>query len=485
MFSPKKSRNALTLRDKVRLLNLDKKNAHTRQQLANMFGIGLTQVYRVVKDRENIMTLYHTNKINEEFCRVSQLRGVKMVVDVSLLEWIKRLRDRNVHVTGIMIKKTALEMSKLLGIEGFKASNGWLQGFIKRYKLSLSKYSRAGSTAPALMTTWKSRILDVINEYDASDIYALDETGLFFRAQPSHLLAYRNERCSMGEMADNRATLLLCVSMSGEKEIPLVICSCYKESSKDDAVPPAIEYQYEERSLMTTTIMRDWLIRFDRKIGQQGRKVVLFLDHAMSHQSVVLRNVTLTFVHPNFTPSWDPMAQGVFQNFKAKYRERVLKYMVDHALANEVIERPMEEIDIHTATTWICSAWDDVEEKTITNAFGKAGFPVKQDPSCDDEAAYVETEHSIAHVSRLLGILPPGTLKNYIFIDDNLAIEADTIDVIEIVKHFYNNSSTISNDVIEDESTAELNEGKPPFSTHFLASSSMLCESPLIDEGSA
>ena len=50
-----------------------------------------------------------------------------------------------------------------------------------------------------------------------------DETELFFRALPDKTLCFKDKQCGGGKVAEERLTVLLCASMSGEREKPLVI----------------------------------------------------------------------------------------------------------------------------------------------------------------------------------------------------------------------------------------------------------------------
>ena len=71
---------------------------------------------------------------------------------------------------------------------------------------------------------WISSILpDLLKKYKPEDVYNADETGLFYKLQPDRTLAFKGEKCSGGKKPKDCLTILVCVSMAGEKVPPLVI----------------------------------------------------------------------------------------------------------------------------------------------------------------------------------------------------------------------------------------------------------------------
>jgi hypothetical protein len=58
---------------------------------------------------------------------------------------------------------------------------------------------------------------------ELQNVFNTDETGLFYRALPEKMFAYKEESCSGEKIVKELLTVLLCVSMSGEKLKPLVI----------------------------------------------------------------------------------------------------------------------------------------------------------------------------------------------------------------------------------------------------------------------
>lgn len=82
-----------------------------------------------------------------------------------------------------------------------------------------------------------------------------------------------------------------------------------------------------KKAWMTRSIMTDWLLDMDKRMGFQKRKILLFLDNAGSHhRELNLKNIKIIFLPPNTTSVCQPLDQGIIQNFKFFYRRQILKH---------------------------------------------------------------------------------------------------------------------------------------------------------------
>ena len=69
----------------------------------------------------------------------------------------------------------------------------------------------------------KQQLDSSVEGYSPKDIYNCDETGLFFRALPSHSNVSKADSAKNGKLAKDRITVLLTSSMAGDKLRPIVI----------------------------------------------------------------------------------------------------------------------------------------------------------------------------------------------------------------------------------------------------------------------
>ena len=87
---------------------------------------GLRYKLTILKNQESITRYYETNSPAAR----KRLHGPQYEdVDSTLYDLYCLARHRLVPVTGPMLQEEALIIAHSLGINGFKASNGWLQRF--------------------------------------------------------------------------------------------------------------------------------------------------------------------------------------------------------------------------------------------------------------------------------------------------------------------------------------------------------------------
>ena len=116
--------------------------------------------------------------------------------------------------------------------------------------------------------------------------------------------------------------------MEGEFEETLVIGRtekprCFKNVSMTNL---PIHWKHNKKAWMTTDIFDAWLKRFDRKMTAKGRKILLPLDNASSHdKDLHLTNVKLQFLPSNSTSRLQPLDQGIIKAIKAHYRKRLME----------------------------------------------------------------------------------------------------------------------------------------------------------------
>jgi hypothetical protein len=101
-------------------------------------------------------------------------------------EWFVLQRSKRIPISSPSLQEYALKMAAELGdIDGFKASNGWLDRFKSRYNIQFRVISgEAASVNSETIEDWTSRLPVILENYDPHDVYNCDETGLFFKLMP-------------------------------------------------------------------------------------------------------------------------------------------------------------------------------------------------------------------------------------------------------------------------------------------------------------
>ncbi|XP_025405571.1 tigger transposable element-derived protein 6-like, partial [Sipha flava] len=230
-------------------------------------------------------------------------------------------------------------------------------------------------------------------------IFNCDETGLFFRALPDKTLCLKNEICRGGKKAKDRLTILLCVNMIGEFETPLIIKKSLKPRCfiSINVSTLCVNWNANRKAWMNRDLMTDWLMCFNRKMEMENRKIILFLDNASIHPDTLnLKNIKLIFLPPNTTSIWQPLHQGIIQNFKVHYRQRLLRHILSKIDQN--VEN--KSINVLDAFFWIKSALKNIKPKIVKNCFKKSGF------FSSDTAKYVMEHDNVTNLNIFSELVP-------------------------------------------------------------------------------
>lgn len=427
----------LTLQEKVKIIEIFNKEKPSVRNLAKQFNIGKTQAAEIVKNKEELLKNFNSNVHPAQKRSFFKTGGLN--IDKLCYDWFVKARNKNIPLSGPIIRTKAKEIAESLGYENFGASAGWLEKFRRRHNISFKAISgEAASVDPADVASFVEKVPHLIRNFEARDIYNADETGLFFRALPDKTFALKGEKCVGGKMAKERLTVLHCVNLAGEKEKLVVIGKAARPRAfkKISLNLLPVNWYSNRKAWMTNDIMTEWLSQFDRKMAVQKRKNLLFLDNAASHpRDLNLRNITIYFLPPNTTAFCQPLDQGIIQNFKIRYRTRILKHILAQmdtvANANELVK----SVTVLDAIYFLNSAWQEVSCDTIKNCFKKAGF--RHQPSAFDKNDQFDSEDelplsTIAEMSKMLqqvigdqNINP----KDFLDIDKNLVLEDESIEI--------------------------------------------------------
>lgn len=86
-------------------------------------------------------------------------------------------------------------MAKELEIEGFKASNHWMENFKDRHGIKFrTEQGEAAAVDQEVVATWQETVLkEALTKYSADDVFNADETGLFWKLMPNKTLAFKSK----------------------------------------------------------------------------------------------------------------------------------------------------------------------------------------------------------------------------------------------------------------------------------------------------
>ena len=219
--SPSSNRNCLTLEKRaeaVRLLN----SGQSIRKVCKIMGCGRTQIHDISKRKRETMEEYakSPNVKAKRRCRDTGFEEINRLTWI----WFQDSTGRRFNISGPLIQERALIFAHELGISTFKASNGWLESFLKRHDIVFKKLTgERGDVDLDVVSSWKSKLHTKTAEYKPADIFNMDETGLFFKDTTKSSYLVKGEDCGGGKKSKERITIALCASMEGKRSADLYI----------------------------------------------------------------------------------------------------------------------------------------------------------------------------------------------------------------------------------------------------------------------
>ena len=176
----------------------------------------------------------------------------------------------------------------------------------------------------------------------------------------------------------SRISIVFCTNATGSDKMPAwVIGTARRPRSLQYANVGAmgITWRWNKKAWMTTPIMVEWLKAFYRRVGPV-KQVLLTMDNFSVHQSAIREapppaNIKIIYLPPNGTSKYQPLDQGIIQNFKALYKKHWLRFMVGEY---EARRDPVKTVDLLRVIRWTTHSWSQVTTQTISNCFDKDTF---------------------------------------------------------------------------------------------------------------
>ena len=81
--------------------------------------------------------------------------------------------------------------------------------------------------------------------------------------------------------------------------------------------------------------------------------------------------IIIIFLPKNTTSRLQPLDAGIIQNFKVKYRKRLVKYVLAWIHEDGSATQIVKGVDVLVAIRWLQKSWNEVANLTINNCFEK------------------------------------------------------------------------------------------------------------------
>lgn len=262
--------------------------AYVKSKLGKTLGRSVISDW-ITKDRDRIMSAKGVGK--------KKMTESKLpLVEQEIYEYVIQCNEFNGTVTGDNIRKAAREVTEMMITHeklpldfDFQFSNGWLEGFKKRWNLkSWRRFGEKGSADEDGIVLARRNfriVLERLMICKAIDVYNLDETGLRWLAPPNRTIS--DSRPNGFKRAEDRYTVMVCCNAAGTRKQTLMIVAKPKNSKsfKHYDPRPHVWYRCNASAWMTGALFRPWLEAFNVQMRDQGRSVCLCMDNCSAHSS--------------------------------------------------------------------------------------------------------------------------------------------------------------------------------------------------------
>ena len=428
----KRSHKEMSLEDKIALIRASEASPKpTQAHLSCQFSIGRSTVGDILRKKRLYEEAWEGN-IYSKRQRLSKTTNAE-AVNEKLYAFFNQARAKNIPISGPILQSKALQFAEELDVEDFRASNGWLDAWKKRYNIKQFKISgESAGVNMALVDDYKSRIPGITSGYQLEDIFNCDETGLFYRALPDKTLAQRKQAVKGGKCSKDRLTVLLCCSCTGEKLKPLVIGKADKPRAfkgiQVENLP--VQWRANSKAWMNTQCFSEWLRNLNLKMKMHKRKILLFMDNVSSHvaSDITLSNVTIKFLPANTTSCLQPLDAGIIKTFKMYFRTRLLQHVVSCMDECNSATELSKQVNVLQAVTWIASAWREVSSSTIAKCFSHCGFNDVQLQEMTNSSDTVESNiQQLLEIASGAGMQVDMSGSEYLTSDEHIPTESDDI----------------------------------------------------------
>lgn len=370
--------------------------------LITKYNVGRRTLTRIKQDTESLLSKAHDN---DRSLQQKTFRTVRVPpIEERLVDFVSIARQAKLPVTlNVLIAKAlSLKESTLAKtvseadrstIRKFSASRGWAVGFVKRHGLRyVALHGESGSIDSARLTESIQIIRERLRLYAASEMYNVDETGLFCKLLPrtSYLKQSENAKSLRGVQsmsAKDRVTGYVCTNADGSHKMDMAIIGKPKNPRCFRAGSPAVPYLSQQNAWSDAGTFRKWFLEvFLSSIRKRTTKaVVLLVDNSGPHGSDLedpRGQVTIIALPPNCTARHHPMYMGVISTWKRNYRIVLLRNLLldietrsERKLQNVGLKPGMkgmkEGYDPHLldVTTMVKESWDQVSAATIARCW--------------------------------------------------------------------------------------------------------------------
>ncbi len=264
-----KKRVILTAAQKRELCEIKEKNSTiSNVELAQQYRIGKSTVTDILREKERWLS------ISEGQESVKKFRGLKWPqLEDALSIWVDNALNTRQDIDGNILKTKASYFARQFSIEDFHYSEGWLGGFKKCHGLRQFKKQGEAASAPSAESIESDRLAlqQLLAPYNPEDIWNGDETGLFWKMEPSRVLA--RTPISGHKKEKSRVIIFCCANATGTEKMILTFVHKYKtprvmKNVNYKNLP--VHYFWNKKAWMQVSIFNEILLKLNGIMKQKN-----------------------------------------------------------------------------------------------------------------------------------------------------------------------------------------------------------------------
>ncbi len=347
-------------------------------ELAQQYKVGKSTITDILKEKERWLA------ISESQEHIKKFRGPKWPqLENALGLWVDNALNTRQDIDGNILKMKASHFARQFSIEDFHHSEGWLGGFKKRHGLRQFKKQGEAASAPSAESIENDRraLQQLLTAYNPEDIWNGDETGLFWKMEPSRVLA--RTPLSGHKKEKSRVTIFCAVNATGTEKMTLTFIHQYKtpramKNINYKNLP--VYYFWNKKAWMQVSIFNEILLKLNGIMKRKNRKIIFLIDNAPVHiildeTQEKLDCIDVKFLPPNTTTKLQPCDAGIIHSFKCHYKRLFIQNRINaYDDVQDGIVKEIADYSIFDALQNAADAWSMVSSQTISNCWKKTGI---------------------------------------------------------------------------------------------------------------
>ena len=273
-------------------------------------------------------------------------------VEEILVQYLK-LRELNykrdkLGISWLLMIEKCLKWAEDLGVEDFKASDGWLNNTLKyhnmqRIRLHGEADDLTDEEVKAAMDPFRAELQELAEDKGVgpSCMYNADQTGFFYQKLPNSMYVQTDKRKQFKgtkQMKDKtRVTAMICTAADGFR-LPVAIIGKAKKPVCFDLLQASqltpLPYTHQKNAWFDKDITIWWInnVFWLSHLQENGHvNAILILDNCSAHKidvSKISSRITIKFLPPNVTSRHQPADMGMIAALKTGYKALYLRQLL-------------------------------------------------------------------------------------------------------------------------------------------------------------